>query len=129
MGSDDKVIVFLDDDPARAATAFQRMNDHDRQRTFWVSTVPETLDMLENYRERLDLVSLDHDLGGNTYVNAARDDCGTEVVRWLEKRNPEHYAHVRFIIHSWNIKAAEKMTIRLYEAGYRVIMCPFGLSV
>jgi len=128
MGSDDKIIVFLDDDTARAAKAFQRMNDKDKARTFWVSTVPETLDMLENYRERLDIVSLDHDLGGNTFVNTARDDCGTEVVRWLEKKDAKDYAHVRFIIHSWNHTAATKMAYRLYVAGYRVMVCPFGMS-
>jgi len=127
MGSEGKIIVFLDDDNNRAAIAFQRMNDHDRQRTFWVSTVPETLDMLTNYRERLDIVSLDHDLGGNTFVNAARDDCGTEVVRWLEKQDAKDYSHVRFIVHSWNLKAAAKMATRMYNAGYRVMLCPFGL--
>lgn len=128
MGSDDKIIVFLDDDSTRAAVAFRRMSEYDQQRTFWVSTVSETLDMLENYRERLDIVSLEHDLGGNTFVNSARDDCGMEIVRWLEKQNPENYSHARFIIHTWNLKAGQKMASRLYKAGYRVMNMPFGMG-
>lgn len=122
----DKVIVFLDDDPNRAALQFQRMNERDQQRTFWVQTVPETIQMLKDYTQRLDIVSLDHDLGGETYVHLAREDCGMEVVRWLEKRPAELYSHVRFIVHTWNESAGIKMTRRLRKKGYRVIRVPFG---
>jgi hypothetical protein len=122
----DSVIVFLDDDPARAALAFQRMTPPDQSRTFWVQNVEETISMLKEYRERLDIVSLGHDLGGQTYVYSARDDTGMEIVRWLEKQNPVDYTHVRFIVHSWNIPAAIVMTRRLRARGYRVIRAPFG---
>ena len=124
---EDSIIVFLDDDPGRAATMYGRMSPVDQNRTFWVQTVAETLGMLGPlYRERLDIVSLDHDLGGRTHVHTAREDCGTEVVRFLEHKSSEDYAHVRFIVHSWNIPAARKMTDRLQSAGYRAIMKPFG---
>ncbi len=122
----DRIIVWLDDDPNRAALQFQRMSKKDQERTFWVQTVEETLDMLENYRERLDIVSLDHDLGGEQLVHTGREDCGMEVIRWLEKQDAKKYSHVRFIVHSWNIPAAIKMTERLRAKGYRVIRQPFG---
>lgn len=122
----DSVIVFLDDDPARAALAFQRMKPADQGRTFWVQTVEEAIEMLKSYRERLDIVSLDHDLGGQTYVYSGRDDCGMEVVRWLEKQNPTEYSHVRFIVHTWNHPAGIVMARRLRARGYRVIRAPFG---
>ncbi len=125
---EDKIILFLEDDPNRAALQFQRMNKADQERTFWVKTVPETIDMLKNYRERLDIVSLDHDLGGRQYVHAAREDCGTEVVRWLESKDSMLYSHVRFIIHSHNTNAAVKMATRLQVKGYRVLYMPFGYS-
>ena len=123
---EDSVIVFMDDDPARAALACQRMTQADRERTFWVQTVEETLSMLNGYRERLDIVSLGHDLGGYKYVHSGRDDTGMEVVRWLEKHNPVDFAHVRFIVHSWNVPAAIIMSRRLRARGYRVIRVPFG---
>lgn len=123
---EDSVIVFLDDDPNRAALQFQRMTNDDKSRTFWVQNVAETIDMLKRYRERLDIVSLDHDLGGETYVHTGREDCGMEIVRWLEKQDAKRYSHVRFIVHSWNIPAGMKMTKRLQDKGYRVVRVPFG---
>lgn len=123
---EDSIIVFLDDDPNRAAVQFQRMKPEDQIRTFWVTTVDETIETLKNYRERLDIVSLDHDLGGDHYVHTAREDCGTEIVRWLEKQDSSLYAHVRFIVHSWNMPAGIRMTQRLQDKGYRVIHKPFG---
>lgn len=126
LASNDSVIVFLDDSPERAALAFQRMTPSDQGRTFWTRTVEETIDMLKAYRDRLDIVSLDHDLGGQTYVYSGRDDCGMEVVRWLEKQNPTDYSHVRFIVHTWNQSAGIMMARRLRVRGYRVIRAPFG---
>ena len=123
---EDRVIVFLEDDPARAALAFQRMKQSDQGRTFWVQTVEETIDILKEYRERLDIVSLSHDLGDQKFVYSGRDDCGMEVVRWLEKQHLEDFAHVRFIVHTWNLPAGVVMARRLRVRGYRVIRAPFG---
>lgn len=123
---EDRVIVFLDDDPNRAALQFQRMSPENQKRTFWVQTVVETIDMLKDYRERLEVVMLDHDLGGEHYVHTAREDCGMEVVRWLEHQPTELYSHVRFIVHSWNIPAARRMKQRLQDKGYNVVQTPFG---
>lgn len=123
---EDRVNVFLDDDQNRAALLHQRMPAKELQRTFWVKTVEETLDMLINYKERLQYVSLDHDLGGETYVHSGREDCGMEIVRWLEKRS-EDYKHVVFIIHTWNEHAGKKMAVRLAAKGYRVLYRPFGM--
>lgn len=122
----DSILVFLDDDPARAALAYQRMTPADQNRTFWVQTVDETIDILKEYRERLDIVSLDHDLGGQKFVYSGRSDTGMEVVRWLEKQDPADFAHVRFVIHTWNLPAGVVMTRRLRARGYRVIRAPFG---
>jgi hypothetical protein len=125
--NEDKIIVFLDDDPSRAALQFQRMNKQDQERTFWVKTVPEMLDMLKNYRARLDIVSLGYNLnGGECPAHPASEDCGLEVVRWLEKQPSELYSHVRFIVHTWNPVAGVKMATRLRGQGYKVIRVPFG---
>lgn len=123
---EDTIILFLEDDSNRAALQFQRMKNKDQFRTFWVKTVPEAIGVLKDYRVRLDIVSLGYDLNGEMYNHAAREDCGMEVVRWLEKQDPESYSHVKFIIHSWNSNAGKKMAKRLFEKGYNVIRVPFG---
>ena len=123
---EDSVHLFLDDDPNRAATLYQRMTPIDRKRTIWVTTVEQTIQTLGDYRERLDIVSLDHDLGGEMYVHSGRDDSGMEVIRWLERQPSSNYKHVRFVIHSWNIPAGRRMAARLMSAGYNVIQVPFG---
>ena len=69
---EDSVIMFLDDDPHRAVLMFQRMNEQDRSRTFWVETAQEAIDTLRDYKERLEYVFLDHDLGGDTNVYSGR---------------------------------------------------------
>jgi hypothetical protein len=124
---DDYVIAFLDDDLNRVLLLHERMNPVDIEHTIWVRTVDETIDLLVNYRERLRYVSLDHDLGGATYVHSGREDCGMEVVRFLEHQAAEKYAHVVFIVHSWNTPAAMKMTARLRDKGYRALYVPYGM--
>lgn len=124
---EDYIVVFLDDSPERAATLHQRMPAKDVSRTIWVRTVEETLDLLINYRDRLRDVWLDHDLGGTEFMHSGSEECGMEIVRWLEKQNPEDYKHVKFIIHSWNLSAGMKMTDRLNAKGYKAVRKPFGM--
>lgn len=121
------VILFLDDDPARAALAYQRMPAKLRDSTFWTTTVEETICILKDYAERLISVHLDHDLGGEHFVHSAREDCGMEVVRWLVKQDPKPYEGCMFVVHTWNIPAGVKMTEKLREAGYKVQRVPFGM--
>lgn len=123
---DDTIILFLEGSASRAALLFQRMKPDDQKRTFWVQTVPEAIEVLQRYRDRLDIVSLCYDLNGVRYSHPAREDCGLEVVRWLESVDPGQYSHVRFIVHTWNPHAGRKMDRRLRAKGYRVIRVPFG---
>lgn len=124
----DKILVFLDGSPERAAVHYQRLVEADRARTFWVKTVEETIDILVRYKERLEEVSLEYDLGEEPDAHPSREDCGMEIVRWLEKRDPTQYKHIRFVVHSWNIKAAAKMVVRLKGVGYNVVASPFGME-
>ena len=123
---EDSIIVFVEGDPQRAALQFQRMTPADQNRTFWVKSVPEAIDMLKNYRERLDIVSMGYNLNGEEYNHPSREDCGLEIVRFLEKKKPETYAHVRFIVHSWAFLSGAKMANRLRAHGYNVLSKPFG---
>jgi len=122
----DKVLIFLDRDPNRAAVHYQRLSELDRSRTFWVKTVSEAISVLVDYRERIEEASLEYDLGEEPDAHPSREDCGLEVVRWLEKQDSKKYNHITFVIHSWNARAAAKMEIRLLAAGYTVYIAPFG---
>lgn len=124
---DDYIIVFLDDSLERAAVLHKRIPEREVEHVIWVKTVAETLDLLVNYRGRLRDVWLDHDLGGLEYQHSGSEESGMEVVRWLEKQDPKQFDHVKFIVHSWNLGAANKMVERLRNKGYHVTKKPFGM--
>ena len=113
--------LFLDDDPARAAVFLAHHPD-----AVWVQTTPECVAKLA---ERWDEVHLDHDLGGETFVDPARPDCGMEVVRWLIAAPRRHLARASFTVHSHNMMAAYEMVLRLQGAGFRAEARPFGTAV
>lgn len=125
------MILFLDDDPARAALAFQRMNPEDQSKTIWCSTVEEAILTLKDYKDSLTRIMLGHDLGGRKNVHTASEECGMEVVRFLErlaKKNAlGNLKNVYFRIHSWNIDAGNVMYKRLKGIGLKVEYLPFGL--
>jgi hypothetical protein len=112
--------LFLDDDPERAS-AFLEAN----QGAVWVQTVPECVEKLA---EPWDEVHLDHDLGGEHYVDTSREDCGMEVVRWLANEPRHHLRRARFTVHSHNMAAAFEMVYRIRALGYRVEARPFRIE-
>lgn len=127
------MILFLDDNPRRAVLAHERMPVADREQTLWCQTAEEAIVTLWDYRDRLDAVHLDHDLGGEEYVNTKREDCGMEVVRYLEKMSrdkPEEFKKLqaaKFVVHSWNSHAGPIMVDRLSKIGLDVEYKPFGM--
>ncbi|MFO0951101.1 MAG: cyclic-phosphate processing receiver domain-containing protein [Isosphaeraceae bacterium] len=110
--------LFLDDDPLRAQIFLKDFPD-----AVWVSTVPECLEKLA---EAWDEVHLDHDLGGEHFVDLARPDCGMEVVRWLCLQPRPHLSSTRFYVHSHNPNAAAMMGMQMISNGYFVELRPFG---
>jgi hypothetical protein len=120
------MILFLDDSHERAALAYQRMTPEDANDTMWVETAIDCISNLWQYRAELHLVSLDHDLGGTHWQDSRAENCGMEVVRWLEKQDHEIWKDCRFVVHSWNPGAARRMVERLEAKGYRVTYKPFG---
>ncbi|MFO0908745.1 MAG: cyclic-phosphate processing receiver domain-containing protein [Isosphaeraceae bacterium] len=110
--------LFLDDDPKRAEIFLADYPDG-----VWVQTAA---DCIARLAERWDEVHLDHDLGGEMFVDHARDDCGMEVVRWLCLARRVHLRYTQFYIHSHNPHAATTMGLQLMNAGYTVELRPFG---
>jgi len=112
--------LFLDDDPARAEVFLAEHPD-----AVWVQTAP---DCVARLAETWDEVHLDHDLGGEHYVDPGREDCGMEVVRWLIREPRKHLRRARFVVHSHNMVAACVMAMEIRAMGYRVEARPFGLK-
>lgn len=123
-----KLILFLDDSPERAAIAYQRMLSNVRDRVIWCATAEEAITTLKDYVDKLEVVMLDHDLGGYKYMNSKSEESGMEVIRFLE-----HFEDVGklkktiFVVHTHNIEAGKIMVERLKKLRIeKVIHSPFG---
>ncbi len=116
--SNDRRILFLDDDPARGVEFLTYNPD-----AVWVETVADCVSALS---EPWDEVHLDHDLGGEHFVDQDRDDCGMAVVRWLCEEPRPHLQSALFVIHTHNPGAAIAMIFQLQAMGYIVQERPFG---
>ncbi len=111
-------LLFLDDDPARAEVFLA-----ENPSAVWVQTAAECIARLE---ECWDEVHLDHDLGGEHFVDLSREDCGMEVVRWICMVPRPHLKPTRFHVHSHNPGAAAMMGMQIMMNGFAVTVRPFG---
>src|SRR5262249_46264233 len=89
----------------------------------WVETADECIERLS---ESWDEVHLDHDLGGEVFVDYERDDSGMAVIRWLCVQPRPAPNKTRFFIHTHNLNAGCLMALQLEEMGYNVKIRPFG---
>lgn len=71
---------------------------------------------------KFDVVFLDHDLSGETYVDSDRKDTGMEVVRWMAENKP---ICGKVFLHTCNKDAGERMETTLVDLGYTVSRTPF----
>ena len=76
-------------------------------------------------KEHIDLMMLDHDLGGKTYVDQNEKNTGSEVVRYiLKNREDEKFKGTRIIVHTFNTPAGKSMTDVLRQHGFDVLFVP-----
>lgn len=108
-------ILFLDDNPERTK---RFLSAYPTAET--VTTAEECIEKLKT--KQYHVVLLDHDLGGEAWVDSSRDDTGMAVVRWIQKNKVEVQ---HFIVHSHNTPAGEEMTKKLVDAGYAARYKPF----
>lgn len=113
------MILFLDDCPLRTKKFISAI-PHAQTAT----TAQEMIQLIKNADEEIELVFLDHDLGGQTFVSSDVEDCGMQVVRYIEADRPKID---RIIVHSMNMPAAIQMKERLEHIGYQVEYIPFHL--
>ncbi len=123
-------ILFLDDDLERCKRfeAFiKAAKEHKKEIEYTiVHTAKDTIENLTS--QYFDIISLDHDLGGEVYVNSNREDCGMEVVRHILNTDAKQGV---VIIHTFNTVAGSNMLSDLgiaYEDGkiYHRAYAPFG---
>jgi hypothetical protein len=110
-------ILFLDDRSKRIHSAMHKFKNCNFT---IVTTVVECLRFLSE--EEWDVVFLDHDLGGHEFIDPDWDECGMEVVRYLEGTAwPPEKKRPDFVVHSSNVFGATAMEIRLKKMGFSVL--------
>lgn len=109
-------VLFLDDNP-------DRINKFTRHvPTAHIATdAQEMIELLEATPEA-DFVFLDHDLGGQEFVDTRDTNTGSEVVRWIKRNRPQVG---QFVVHSLNHPAGRRMEDDLRGMGYAVVKVPF----
>lgn len=111
-------ILFLDDDLNRT-DAFLKIIPYAKT----TLTAPGMINYLKTAKD-IDIVFLDHDLGGEQMVSSNREDCGMEVVRWMVENQPDLN---QVIVHSLNQPAAVEMVAKLKDVGYIATYIPFPI--
>lgn len=104
-------------------------DDAYRNRAFRELCIGIDADFAESYDEAIrkfngpyDVICLDHDLGGLTYVSSSSYNTGHNFCTWM----PTNTTNPAVFIHSYNPVGAENMKRTLTEKGYSPIKVPFG---
>ncbi|MCV0439867.1 MAG: response regulator [Hydrogenophaga sp.] len=97
-------ILILEDDENRIATFMEKLPTW--QDVTCVTTAEAAIEKLST--EEFAVVFLDHDLGGEVYVDPSNPNTGSGVVRWM-LQNVETVQDPDIVIHSMNTPAALAM--------------------
>lgn len=108
-------ILILEDDKGRTATFFSKLSRHT---LVFVATAADAISLIKN--EVFDVIFLDHDLGGETFVSVEDRNTGSEVIRLLVSGN-EITKRPYIIIHSLNTPAADSMQKTLVNNGFEFV--------
>jgi ActR/RegA family two-component response regulator len=117
-----KNILFLDDDLKRTEEFLNNFSNSNNVITT-VENAEECINKLKDFK--FDFISLDHDLGGEIFVDSSRKDTGMEVVRFLNSNKTNQGL---IIVHSYNPVASAGMFIELNSNGYEAFQIKFGSS-
>ena len=106
-----KRVLFLDDRSDRFKRAIEHYKDYDLT---IVCTVQECIEKISEGGWYI--VSLDHDLNYERFVDSNREDCGMEVVRFFCKNILYLVPPTKITIHSSNHLVNVKMANKILDA-------------
>lgn len=109
-------VLFLDDDMSRTKKFISKVPFADT-----VETADECINQLDS--KHWHIVFLDHDLGGEIFVDTSNHNTGTTVARWISENKP---SVDMFVVHSFNHPAAKGMLSIISSVGYKCVCAPFG---
>lgn len=121
-------IVVLEDDKTRIKHFKKRFNKKFKKYKVDLQVFDNAKDCkiyLNETIKRVNLLFLDHDLGGEVFVDSSKENTGSEVVRFLTARQnmmPRTIGYV--MLHTLNNVEAPKMYSNLKSAGFNVFLTP-----
>jgi hypothetical protein len=116
-------VFILEDDPYRNAAFESALEGHDLTMHIDVASA------ISAYDPPYDLMLLDHDLGGEVYVNSEEFNTGYTFCEFLVSNPKATDRAVSVIVHSWNPEGGAAMGRLLHSAGYTVIREWFGVKL
>jgi CheY-like chemotaxis protein len=106
-------VLFLDDDSERWNIFNQDLVKDQDIELIWVKTSDEAIKKLK--QTKWDIISLDHDLGGQSYVESGLGT-GYEVAKNISE--DFYYNDKLIFVHSWNPEGAKNMRKVLKKSLY-----------
>ncbi len=112
-------------------------DDEERIKLFEQYGIGQDLTIARTYEEAITkfappyaLICLDHDLGGNVYVQSEGEEkTGYHFVQWMLANYQQETLATRAIVHSYNPDGANKMCHEINKSGGSAIKIPFGINV
>lgn len=100
-------ILLLEDDLNRVREFEKRVSElNENSLLVHTKTAIDCINKLKT--DKFELILLDHDLGGEIYVDSNREDTGSEVARWISN-NRQSVNGAIIITHSYNIVGAKNI--------------------
>lgn len=119
-------VFILEDSPERMRAIREAAFEHwDVFHAEDVATARTLFPDLHNSVDGLDLILLDHDLGGETYVPTDHPNTGSAFCRWMVYNYP-HGVSCPILVHSWNKPGADTMIGLLRTVPGFALWEPYG---
>jgi response regulator of citrate/malate metabolism len=115
-------VFILEDDPNRMKTLRGVLISHE---IVWSDTVDKAKELFDKEKP-FDLILLDHDLGGEIFVDSELPNTGFQFVKFLAE-NKEAINNAQIILHTMNRPGAERMHHHLKDNGILGFMIPFPI--
>lgn len=117
-------VLILEDDPTRMLAFERRFKETtSAEITFdHVDNVHNAIKMLK--KNDYDMIFLDHDLGGETFVATNETNTGSELARWMSVNRDSFNFSGPILIHSFNPQGAEYMLHTLKSEFKEVFKVP-----